>query len=226
VSEKSLSRSLVVVIKGREGIVAATADDEPKIVSFEPPHTHVVAAFFGTAGCGIATLQAQVAARLPNQRLPVREYARIVSSTLVPHGYNLTAVVAGYDPGASDGMVFVVETPNQPVPVEHHAGGVGMLWGGMREFVDRAIQGYDNRLYRHLNEHPESLHEVLADIPLSTMSLPACTELAGFLVSMTMELQRFSAGTQGADAVHVATVTAEAGVQRTQLLGHGAGSSR
>jgi len=231
--------SLAVAVKGPEGIAFATdsrlvyrrpgdsssyyystVDSAQKLLAFPEPHRQVGAVVYGFGSGAFSTNASAFELELPGERLRVRDYAERLAAFYSrqavmnsPQPYAMYAFVGGFDPGEDRGRVFSVEVPDHPEPVEQHAGGSGISYGGQREFVDRLLVGYDARL-RDFLEGVEGLDSVQMQIPLATMNLGACADLAGFLVRMTRETQTFIAGLQGVGGgVYVATVTAADGVR-------------
>lgn len=222
--------SLVVAIKALDGIVLATDsrrvyrtprrdglrvgdrywtfDGDVKLYRLPAPHSWVATAFVGGGpqdACSTATAIVETAARLPRCRLSVHEYSERLSDVLMAHAdgarmsgqFKVGAVVAGYDAGESQGRVFVVEAPGAPEPVEQHPGALGMTWYGTRFFVDGLV--------------PQM------NIPLGTMSLARCSDLAEFLIRTSAEAQRFSVGSEGIGGpVDILTVTPCAGARFAQ----------
>jgi hypothetical protein len=140
----------------------------------------------------------------------------------------LIATVTGYDEDGA-GHVYVVDAPDNPKPVEHHAAGAGITWGGQREFVDRLLQGFDARVPAAFGESVGLTDHYLASfveevqrlplggikmqIPLGRITLQGSVELAGFLVERTITAQRFIEEICGVGgSIRVATLTAAEGL--------------
>ena len=221
--------SLAVAVKGPEGIalatdsrrvlrigeIYATYDDERKLWAFAAqPHVGAAIYGYGRPGLTLAPLHASFEAELRAERMSVEEVARSLGAFLGRHGSRLIAIVAGCDPDAT-ARVFVVDAPDHPEPVEHHAGSVGITWGGQREFVDRLVQGYDARL-----DGVEELDGVQMRIPLDRINLNGSVELARFFVGTTIQAQRFVEGLGGVGGpIEMATITADKGLTWVQRRG-------
>lgn len=153
-----------------------TFDHATKLLAFSAPHTYVGAVTFGQAIIGLsqprtpASFIPELEASLPQQRVPVAEFAQLLSAfylqqwqermppslpppseTPLPGGGyagpDVTFMVGGFDEGAAYGRVFQFGIPSAPTPVEQNADpAFGLLWGGQQEIVDRLIKGYDPNL--------------------------------------------------------------------------------
>ena len=110
-----------------------------------------------------------------------------------------------------------------PTPVEQHPGGLGLTYGGQREFLVRLIQGFDARLHDCLVGSVEGLDAVQMQLRLSTFTLQESVDFATFLVRTTIDAQRFISGLRGVGGeINVATITAADGfrfVQRKEPRG-------
>ncbi len=226
--------SVIVAVKCREGIALAadsrcsfslgdggeygTWDGGMKLQSLRPPHQWVGVAVGGNDWLDLKTLDCvqEIEASLPPRRLSVAEYAKALGVVLkrrASYRTRMFAIVAGLDEGADAGHVYAVEVPDRPDPVEHHAGALGVTYGGMREFIDRLLQGYDDRL---LVEDMALRQHLLTPLALATMTLRDAVDLAGFLIRTTVDAQRF-AGNFGFVAsggpIDVATITAADGLR-------------
>jgi len=165
----------------------------------------------------------EIEGSLPSHRLPVSEYAKLLRDVLVqrakrpsPIPFTMSAIVAGYDAGETGGRVFVVEVPASPEPVEHHAGTVGLTYGGQRDIIDRILQGYDSLLSV---EDADTRTAVQTPLPLATMSLPKCIYLATLLLNTTIAVQSLVGGLtlQGSGGpLDVAAITAADGLRFVQ----------
>ena len=163
--------SLVVTVKGSEGIVLAadsrvtlqaqgfpsTFDNATKLLAFDNPHNWVSAVICGTATIGGRTHYSQMQefeTTLGQLRLTVREYAQRLSDFFqnkwVASGQSLGAddaefIVCGYDVGSIHGSVYRFRVPNSPSPVEVNDR-VGLTWGGQYSVINRILRGYDTKL--------------------------------------------------------------------------------
>ena len=243
--------STIIAVKGPEGIVLAsesrrvlcvsdprelgasgareymTWDGDMKLLAFEgESHRWVGIALYGVLSNSVESLPliaSEIEGSLPSHRLPVSEYANLLSDLLVqrakrpaPIPFTMSAIVAGYDDGVPEGRVFVVEVPASPEPVEHHAGTVGLTYGGQRDIIDRILQGYDSLLSV---EDADTRTAVQTPLPLATMSLPKCLFLATLLLNTTIAVQGLVDGLtlQGsAGPLDVAVITAADGLRFVQ----------
>ena len=171
--------SLVVAVKGTEGIVLAadsrvtltsqagfpsTFDNATKLLSLGEPHNWV-----GAVTCGIATIGGRThhslipefEPTLGEKRLSVHEYAVRLSAFFQDRWQasgqsndigNAEFYVGGYDENKPYGAVYYFATPTYPTPIEHNAGKFGISWGGQRNIVDRIIHGYDPQLLPALQQ--------------------------------------------------------------------------
>ncbi len=197
-----------------------TWDGEDKLLSFDGRIGAVLYSIGWPASEPMTALVLETETRLPSPRALVSEYAQALSDVLVRRRaarvspFAVYAIVAGYDADATEGRVFAVEVPERPEPVEHHAGTFGITWGGMREFIDRLLQGYDNRV---VVEDKDVRAELQTAFPLATMSLQEAVDLARFLIRTSVDAQRFIGrlGLQGAGGpTNAATITAQDGLCR------------
>ncbi|MGA2140090.1 MAG: hypothetical protein ABSH14_14625 [Verrucomicrobiia bacterium] len=243
------SRVTVTQPVGQGQSIHVNYDNATKLLSFSAPHTTVGAVTYGQAAIGLRTAHSFVPefeAGLPANRLPVGEFAKQLSDFMMqqwqaamPSDYNgpdITFVVGGFNENEAYGRVFTFDIPRKPVPTEsnQNAGEFGITWGGQREFVDRLIQGYDNRLLaivrNAVNMQPaqvQQLQQALAGIqmplPLAAMPLQDCVDLAIFFIRTTITAQRLTVGIRGCGGpIDVATITRREGfrfVQRKEITG-------
>jgi len=180
------------------------------------------------------------------QRLAVKEFATELSvffkkqwDNLMPkdfHGPDMIFFIGGYDEGAPYGRIFQVNIPSQATPLEWHtAPPFGVVWGGQKEYTDRLIQGFDDRLPEMLtnflqlpntkaNEIREYLKQQLSvRIPYQFLPLQDCVDLAIFLIRTTINIQNWYVGVRGVGgAIDVATVTRIDGfkpIQQKNIVG-------
>lgn len=145
--------------------------------------------------------------------------------------------VGGYDEGAPYGKVFEIYIPSRPIPAERYntSGEFGLIWGGQREYADRLIHGFDNRL-PDLTKNFLSLDDKKRDelskylqsqlqtpVPFAFLPLQDCVDLAIFLIKSTIIMQHWVIGVRGVGgAIDVAVITQAKGfeeVQRKKIRG-------
>jgi len=239
--------SLVIAIKGTGGLVLAAdtrsthvsyvrCDDgtlygyyEPaldgfsKFATLAAPHAWVGIALYGNVQMDTWThlrgeLEGLMAALRRGPVLPQPSNS-LLSGT--------TGIVVGFDEGADSGRVFVldVEPDAEPVLVEHHAGTLhhadtlGITYGGVRDVIDRLLQGFDARLNDAVDARNRGVRPLLVvPIPLATMSLAECVDFARFLIQTTIDMERFSDGKFRAvgGPIELLTITAGEGLQFVQ----------
>ncbi|MBI3660174.1 hypothetical protein HY230_06850 [Candidatus Acetothermia bacterium] len=179
-------------------------------------------------------------------RLSVKNFATELSDffkkqwdNLMPKdfkGPDMVFFIGGYDEGAPYGKVFEVKIPSQPIPFEWHIDSpVGVIWGGQKEFTDRLIQGFDDKLPEMVtnflqlpntkaNEIREHLKQQLSvRIPYQFLPLQDCVDLAIFLIRTTINIQNWYVGVRGVGgAIDVATITRIDGfkpIQQKNIVG-------
>lgn len=266
--------SLGIIIKGPEGLVLAAEsrvtlnvqgpgapggqpfqvsfDHATKLLSFNAPHTYVGAVTFGQAIIGLAQPRTpasfipELEASLPEQRVPVEEFAQLLSDFYLQQwqarmpsqdysGPDINFMVGGYDEGAAYGRVFKFAIPNAPAPVEQNADpSFGVLWGGQQEIVDRLLKGFDPNLpvlaAAALQLNPEQvaalterLNGLQLFLPIGFFALQDCVDLAILLIRTTIAVQQLTVTLRGVGgSIDVATITRQSGltfVQRKQIVG-------
>ena len=165
--------SLVVAVKGTEGIVLAadsrvtltsqagmpaTYDNATKLIALGMPHTWV-----GALTCGIATiggrtphsLMPEFEITLSPDRMTVLEYAKALSDFFL-FQWNRSAqqsvpgmtefYVGGYSPQQPYGEIYYFAIPHYPKPLEIYSNDFGISWGGQKSVANRIILGYDPQL--------------------------------------------------------------------------------
>lgn len=180
-------------------------------------------------------------------RLSVSDFAQRLSDffmeqwkSQMPQNYSgpdMVFLVGGYDDGTAYGRVFEFHIPNKPVPAEWHtgAGSFGLVWGGQREYADRIIRGFDDRLLEVAEkllklsqeqkvEFQKQLQgQLQAPIPFAFLPLQDCVDLSIFLIRSTILIQNWLVGVRGVGgAIDVATITRTEGfaeVQRKTIVG-------
>lgn len=262
--------SLGIVIKGPEGLVLAAEsrvtltaqlpnapalhvnfDNATKLLTFESPHTYVGVVTYGQAAINQTTLRTaasfvpEFAASLPENRIPVSEFAQQVSDFYTqqwqanaPENYtgpDMIFVVAGFDDGAAYGRVFQFGIPSAPAPVEMNPDpDFGITWGGQQEVVARLIKGYDPNLPEVVSQVlglkppqviqlTQALNLLQLPIPITAFALQDCVDLAIFFIRTTIAAQRLSVTLRGVGGpIDVATITRQNGlsfVQRKHIVG-------
>lgn len=260
--------SLGIVIKGPEGLVLAAEsrvtlaasnpqgqqlhvsfDNITKLLAFEPPHHYVGVVTYGQAAIGLRTAHSflpEFEAELPDERLPVKEFASLLSDFFLtqwqaqmPSDYSgppMTFVVAGFDVGEPYGRVFTIDIPRKPEPTQQNArpGDFGITWGGQREIVERLLQGYDHRLLGiakqvldldngSVQKLADGLKQLQMALPLVAMPLQDCVDMAIFFIRSTIMAQQLSLTVRGCGGpIDVAIITRRDGlrfVQRKTIVG-------
>lgn len=217
------------------GEVYSNFDNATKLLSFRAPNACIGAVTYGQAAIGIRTVHSllpEFESNLPGDRLPVEQFATRLSqffegqwNTTMPalpqyQGPDITLVVAGFDDGQPYGKVFSFDIPRRPTPLENYANDFGITWGGQREFVDRLIQGFDNRLLSML-QAALSLDQATIEnalntvrpqlqmpLPLQFMALQDHIDLALFFIRTTIAAQALTVGIRGCGGpIDIASIT-------------------
>ena len=220
--------------------IPATFDNATKLLTFQEPHNWVGALTYGIATIGGQTphsLIPEFEATLGDQRLTVYEYATRLSaffqggwiaSGAVSTGDNANFYVGGYDIDEAYGRIYHFGVPNLPTPVECNPNQFGMSWGGQTNIVSRIILGHDPQLLPIVSQHlglipqqQQELNIVLGklayNIPLSTLALQDCIDLATYLIRATVSAQRLATELRGVGGqIDVATITRMEGFQWVQ----------
>ncbi len=154
-------------------------------------------------------------------------------------GQDMVFLVGGYDEDAPYGKVFDIFIPSRPTPFEWHSGPgqFGLVWGGQREYADRLIQGFDDRLidlakgflsFDDKKRDELRLHlkaQLQAPVPFAFLPLQDCVDFAIFLIRTTITMQHWLLGLRGVGgAIDVAIITQLDGftnVQRKKITGEG-----
>ncbi len=246
--------SLGIVIKGPEGLVLAADsrvtlgaqppqgppifvnfDNVTKVLSFDKPHAHVGAVTYGAAVIGLRTASSFVPefqADLPKKRIPVSEFAQLLSDFFLKHWkaqmpmppkYKeppMTFVVGGFNEGEPYGRVFVIEIPTTPTPREVNPNvEFGITWGGQRDFVDRLVRGYHEQVpdlaaqalgltAKQKQTLLNALIPLGMQIPFQALALQDCVNLAIFFIRTTMDAQNLTVGLRGVGGpIDVAIIT-------------------
>jgi 20S proteasome alpha/beta subunit len=227
-------------------------DNATKLLSFRQPHTFVGAVTYGDAAIGLRTASSFVPefeATLPSERKPVADFAQLLSDFFMarwraempmPPEYKespMTFVVGGFDERQPYGQAFVIDIPIAPAPREVNPGvQFGITWGGQRDFVDRLLRGYHEKLpdvvakaLSLTKEQKQTLLSALSPldmkVPLQAMALQDCVNLAIFFIRTTMDAQNLTVGVRGVGGpIDVAVITGTRGiefVQRKKIVGEG-----
>lgn len=230
-------------------VLQVSFDNATKVLSFSEPNTAVGAVTYGVAAIGFRSAYSflpEFETTLPTERVSIGDFAERLgrfyheqweaTKSKPPPGPGMTFVVAGFDEGEAYGRVYLVEVPGAPGPAEQspEPAEFAITWGGQREFVDRLVQGYDERVVQAARdvggldeEKTKALDERLAQlrmaIPLEAMPLQDCVDLAVFFIRTTIDAQRLTLGIRGCGgAIDVATITRSEGfqfVQRKRIRG-------
>lgn len=231
-------------------LIPATFDNATKLLKvkgqdFVGAVTYGVGAIGGneprTAHSFLPEFEALIAEKRNGERLKVEEFAHEFSdffmsqwkryATPVPPGLDMVFLVGGYDESAAYGRVFDFHIPGRPTPQEMYAGSgdFGLAWGGQREYVDRILQGFDQRTIDitqaelgidqcTVDRLKLKLTPLAAQIPYPFLPLQDCVDLSIFLVKATMRIQTWIVGVRGVGgAVDVATITKTDGFRAIQL---------
>lgn len=180
-------------------------------------------------------------------RLKVEDYAKHLSSffltqwnTRMPppppnvQMQDMAFLVGGYDENEPYGKVYEFQIPTRPTPRETLPGVFGLTWGGQKEFVDRLLRGFDDRLpimaqqFLHLNNQQrdeliQHLRTLGVPIPYPFLPLQDCVNLSIFLIRVTIGIQNWFIGLRGVGgAIDVATITRIKGfeaIQEKRIIG-------
>jgi hypothetical protein len=223
-------------------------DNATKLLSFSNPHNYVGAVAYGQSAIGQRTIHSflpEFEASLPKKRISIDEFAKKLSDFFMiqwqktmPSDYkgpSITLVVGGFNEGEPYGCVYIIEIPNKPTPeIRGNKLTFGITWGGQREFVDRLISGYDNNALAIIQKTcsvdatkiPDLMKELQTlqmKIPLDTMALQDCVDLAIFFIRTTIIGQQLTIGLRGCGGpIDVATITRRDGfryIQKKSVFG-------
>jgi len=146
-------------------------------------------------------------------------------------------LVGGYDEGSPYGRVFELFIPSKPKPREWHKGDdkFGIVWGGQREYTDRLINGFDERLPDIAQQvlgltrdktqllKSELKKQLQASIPYPFLPLQDCVDISVLLIRTTIAIQNWIVGIRGVGGpIDVATITRVEGfqsIQRKAIMG-------
>ena len=174
------------------------------------------------------------------ERLSVKVFADKLSGFFVRQWHDanmpqdhppMVFLVGGYDQGEPYGRVFQFSVPTDAQPSEVHAGSdqFGMVWGGQKEFADRLIAGFDEKLIKMVQEsiklsdsQRDSLERELreglqAAIPFPFLPLQDSVDLSILLIRTTIAVQNWIVGVRGVGGpIDVATITRTDGFRPIQ----------
>lgn len=157
----------------------------------------------------------------------------------VPSNSSTELLIGGFDAGEPYGKVFRFSIPGPTYPTELLTGPhpFGLQWGGMPEFVQRIILGFDVKTLmatrQILNLTDEQLHLLQtqlpsftqATIPYEILDLQDSVDLTILLIRTTISILNLTAGNRGVGGpIDVATITRKDGfkfVQKKSLTGEG-----
>jgi len=236
------SRVTLSIKDENNNVIHINFDNATKLLSFSNPHNYVGAVTYGLAAIGQRTIHSflpEFEAGLPQERIPIHEFAQKLSEFFMlqwqktmPSDYKgptITLVVGGFNDGEPYGCVYILEIPNKPVPeLRGNALTFGITWGGQREFVDRLISGYDNNALTIIQKElavdsanipklQAALQPLQMKIPLDTMALQDCVDLAIFFIRTTIIGQKLTIGLRGCGGpIDVATITRRDGLRYIQ----------
>lgn len=233
--------------QGQPLLMPAHFDNATKLLSV-PSQDHVGALSFGVATIGQQDQRTphsflpEFEATLPKKRLAVRDFASRLSSFLLtqweqakmPAGIgDMIFFVAGYDPDAIHGSIFEFLVPSRPEPAEKLTeGAYGAVWGGQRAYVDRLVNGWDERTltscFEYFDVPPDRRDEaalaehlsgqLAAPIPWAALPLQDCVNLSAFLVRATIAMQGWTVDLRGVGgAVDVAIITRTGGFKAIEM---------
>lgn len=200
-----------------------------------------------TAHSYISEFEAELA-KNNTKRLSVNDFAINLSNFFIKQwknnmpenvspGNDMVFLVGGYDENAAYGRVFEISIPTKPAPKEHYEkpGDFGIVYGGQREYVDRLIQGFDDKLpvcvqkFLNLSDKQRmELREYLrnnltAHIPYAFLPLQDCVDVSIFLIKTTILMQKWIVDVRGVGgAIDVAIITKIDGfksVQQKSIIG-------
>jgi hypothetical protein len=236
-SRATLFRPLPVPAGGQL-MLPAHFDNATKLLQFAK-QPHLGAVTFGAAVIGqthprsAQSFLPEFEATLPEDELKVEDFAQRLSEFYLrqwgdanmpdPAPDSMVFGVAGYDPGSLHGTIFEISIPSAPTPRQVIPDDVyGAWWGGQRNYVDRLINGFDERVFGVLFDYfkvpeesrdPKALDTHLkanlgAPIPWQFLSLQDCVSLSAFLIRTTIGIQGWTVDVRGVGgAVDVATIT-------------------
>lgn len=224
--------------------IPVTYDNATKLLRVQG-QDHVGAVTYGVGAIGVASPRTahsyvpEFEASLGHERLSVHDFAVKLSEFFLgrwnaempknnPPGNDMIFLVGGYDDDEAYGHVYDFFIPTRPVPQEQQKDSFGMVWGGQREYTDRLIQGFDERVPllvqqklglndQQRNELRNHLRQLQAPIPYPFLPLQDCVDLAVFLIRTTIKLHTWIVDVRGVGgAIDVATITRTDGLNLVQ----------
>jgi hypothetical protein len=239
---------------GAKLLLPATFDSATKLIRVQG-QKYVAAVTYGAGAIGVQQprtptsfvpeFEAELAKTSPG-RLSVEDFAKSLgaffskqwASQMPPNyvGNPMVFLVGGYDENLPYGTVFELNVPHAPVPIQRFPPGqFGFTWGGQREYTDRILQGFDDRLPKMVQDflklsdaQASALRDHLklqlsARIPYAFLPLQDCVDLAIFLVRSTITIHSWIVDIRGVGgAIDVATITRTDGyvpVQQKKVVG-------
>lgn len=212
--------------------VDATYDGAVKLLTFRR-QLFIAAVTYGRAELGsranpqpIDTYNADFNLRLPEERIEVKEFARLLRCFFLEHlkttdikcTEDLGFLVAGYDLGQPQGVLFRVEM-TKPEPEELYPGSYGMATAGQRDVAEAILRGYSPSVIDWVKRyyfliHPQAdesecqRQRLGLNVDWRTMPVSNALKLQEFLIRATARIQRLAqAGNRGVGgAIHTAVI--------------------
>ncbi len=238
-------------------LLPSTYDNATKLLSFKS-QDHVGVVTYGVGAIGqteprtahsyISEFEQEILQELgDDNRLNVQDFSTRLSKFFLEKwqdqkmpsikGQDMAFLVGGYDKGEPYGRVFEFFIPSLPTPNEKNVGkgNFGLVWGGQREYADRLIQGFDDRLpeiaKNFLNFDDQKIDalrvnlkaQLQAPVPIAFLPLQDCVDFAIFLIRTTIIMQHWIVGVRGVGgAIDVAVITQADGfkeIQKKKIVG-------
>jgi hypothetical protein len=237
-----------IPMPGGQTMLPAHFDNATKLLQFAK-QPHLGAVTYGAAVIGqthprsAQSFLPEFEATLPDEEITVRDFALRLSKFYQrqwheaempdPAPEPMVFGVAGYDPDSLHGTIFEIAIPTAPTPRQVLGDDAyGAWWGGQRNYVDRLVNGFDERLLGVAFEYfkvptetrdPKALDTHLkailgAPIPWQFLSLQDCVSLSAFLIRTTIGIQGWTVDVRGVGgAVDVATITPTKGFRAIKV---------